>query len=176
MPEDLKTLLERADAPSMHVDPHAVLAAGRRRHRRRAAAATGLLTAVVAVVAVGASAVHDLGRASTVPASPIPVASAPVSATTTATSAPRVTARVAIRVGHCHVEYVHFDGQTWGLTDAQQFGGGGGAVPKQWPSGRGLMERLSPDRARYTDDAGTVLVFRPVDDPAVLRIEGKLCA
>jgi hypothetical protein len=41
------------------------------------------------------------------------------------------------------------------------------------------MERLSADRARYTDDAGTVLDFLPVDDPAVLsrlRSEGKLCA
>jgi hypothetical protein len=38
------------------------------------------------------------------------------------------------------------------------------------------MVRLSADQARYTDDGGTVLDFLPIDDPAVFRIEGKLCA
>ncbi len=174
MRDDMRDLLEGVDAPPMHVDPQAVVAGGRRRHRRRTAAATGLLTAVVAVLAVGATAGRDLGGPSLLPASPTPVASAP--ATTTATPDRPVTARVALRIGHCHVEYVDFDGQTWGLTKEQQFGGGGGAVPLKWPSGTGLMERLSADRARYTDDAGTVLDFLPVDDPAVFRLEGKLCA
>ena len=173
MPQDVRDLLEGVAAPPMRVDPETVVAGGRRRRRRRNRAGVGLLVAVVAVIALDTTAARDPGRTAVPPASSTPVASAPP---TTVTSAPRVTARVALTIGHCVVEYVDFDGQTWGLTKEQQFGRGGGAVPPKWPSRTGLMERLSADRARYTDDAGTVLDFLPADDPAVFRIEGRLCA
>ncbi|SES40379.1 hypothetical protein SAMN05216199_3377 [Pedococcus cremeus] len=174
MPDDLRTLLERAEAPSMRVDPHAVLDGGRRRHRRRAALATTALAAAIGVLAVGAATVGDLGPKALRPASAGSTTSSGPAASSTATQPPKpVTARVRIEVGHCWVEDVVFDGQTWGLTDADQFGTGGG-VPLRW-EGTGVMVRLSAERARYTDDTGTVLNFLPVGDPSVFRMTGRGC-
>jgi len=38
-----------------------------------------------------------------------------------------------------------------------------------------VMVRLSADRARYTDDGGTVLTFLPIEDPTVFRQQGRGC-
>ena len=172
MPEDLKTLLERADAPTMHVDPHAVLAGGRRRHRRRAGMASAALAATVGVLAVGAATWGDLGPDPVRPAAATSTATSSQSSTRSAPSPRPVTARVVLDVGHCWVEDVVFDGQTWGLTEQQQLGTGGG-MPSGW-QGEGLMVRLSEDRARYTDDGGKKLTFLPISDPTVFR--PRICA
>lgn len=175
MPEDLKTLLERADAPSMHVDPHAVLAGGRRRHRRRTGIASAALATTVGVLAVGAAIVGDLGPGTLRPAASSATATRSTPSTPPTSSAPSpepVTARVKLEVGHCWVEDVVFDGQTWGLTERQQLGTGG-TMPAQW-KGTGVMVRLSTDRARYTDDGGRQLTFLPIDDPSVFR--PRICA
>lgn len=175
MPEDLKTLLERAEAPTMHVDPHAVLAGGRRRHRRRTGLTMTALAAAVGVLAVGAATVGDLGPGTLRPAASSATATGPrpsTPSTSTSSSPQRVAARVVLDVGHCWVEDVAFDGQTWGLTERQQLGTGGG-MPSGW-QGAGVMVRVSADRARYTDDGGKVLTFLPIDDPSVFR--PRVCA
>ena len=176
MPDDVRALLEGIDAPPMHVDPETVVTGGRRRRRRRARAGAGVLVVAVAALALGAAAVRDAGYMAVPPASAISTtASTPTPTPSTDASAPRpVTSRVALDVGHCWVEDVVFDGQTWGLTDADQFGRGGD-MPLPW-DGTGVMVRLSADRASYTDDAGTVLEFLPVDDPTVFRQQGRGCA
>ena len=179
MPDDVRTLLERAEAPTMHVDPHGVLAGGRRRHRRRTGLATTALAAAVGVLAVGAATVGGSGpgplRPASVSSSTVSSSTAPgPAASTTAPPAPEpVTARVTVEVGHCWVEDVVFDGQAWGLTPDDQFGNGGG-MPPSW-QGSGVMVRLSADRARYTDDGGTVLTFLPIEDPTVFRQQGRGC-
>jgi hypothetical protein len=172
VPEDLKTLLERAEAPAMHVDAHAVLAGGRRRHRRRAVATSVALAATVGVLGVGAATVGDLGRATLPPAS-VSSTTAPAPSATTSPAPEPVTALVKVEVGHCWVEDVVFDGQAWGLTRDDQFGRGG-SMPLPW-AGTGVMVRLSVDQARYTDDDGAVLNFLPVDDPRVFRKQGLGC-
>ena len=174
MPEDLRTLLERTEAPPMHVDPEAVLAGGRRRHRRRTGLASAVLAATVGILAIGAVAVGDLGPAPLLPAADSSATASPSTPPTTAApSQEPVTARVAVEMGHCWVEDVSFDGQVWGLTHDDQMGNGG-RRPLSW-EGTGVMVRLSADRARYTDDGGTVHTFRPVDDPSVFRKQGRLC-
>jgi hypothetical protein len=126
VPEDLRDLLEGVDAPPMRVDPQAVVAGGRRRQRRRARAATWALAAAVAVLAVGAATIGDLGRSTEEPAPPAASAAATsTTPSTPATSQPPARARVTVDAGHCHVEYVEFDGKSWGLTKKQQFGRGG---------------------------------------------------
>lgn len=180
MPDDLKTLLEHAEVPTMHVDPHAVLDGGRRRHRRRTGLATTAIAAAVGVLGVGAATVGDLGPGGLRPASATSTtatASTPsTAATPSATVSPSqkpVTARVVLDVGHCWTEDVAFDGQMWGLTDADQISRGG-RMPLPW-AGTGVMVRVSADRARYTDDEGAVLNFLPVDDPRVFRMNGRGC-
>jgi hypothetical protein len=167
----------------MHVDPHAVLAGGRRRHRRRNGLASAALAATVGMLAVGAVTVGDLGPAPLRPAvdssttaspSPPPTTAAPSPPPTTAApSQEPVSARVAVEMGHCWVEDVSFDGQLWGLTDADQFGNGGNP-PLSW-EGTGVMVRVSADRARYTDDGGSVHTFLPIEDPTVFRKQGRGC-
>lgn len=173
MRDDVRALLEGIDAPPMHVDPEAVVAGGRRRRRRRARAGAGVLVVAVAALALGAAAVRDAGYMAVPPASASSTTASMSTPSTDASGQRPVKARVVVDVGHCWVEDVVFDGQTWGLTDADQFGGGGD-MPSPW-DGTGVMVRLAADRARYTDDAGTVLDFLPVDDPAAFRFEGKVC-
>lgn len=80
---------------------------------------------------------------------------------------------VTLVVGHCWVEPVLFDGERWGLPFEKQFGWGGGE-PESW-QGSGVMERLSDDRVRYSDNGGAVLTFLPAESPSVRRVEEQPC-
>lgn len=88
------------------------------------------------------------------------------------TEAPAV-AEVRLDVGHCWVEPVNFDGQTWGLLWARQFGWGG-RTPESW-KGQGVMTRLAVDRAVYVDEGGVELTFYSADDPAVAPPSPSYC-
>lgn len=90
-----------------------------------------------------------------------------------AAQAPAV-AEVTLEVGHCWVEPVEFDGQTWRLRWTRQFGWGGG-LPEPW-QGTGVMTRLAEDRAGYVDNAGAELTFLPADDPAAQPPTPSYCA
>ena len=83
------------------------------------------------------------------------------------------TARVEVEMGHCFVEPVSFDGESWNVPFDKQFGGGG-LEPKHW-RGRGMMTRVNEDLARFEDEGGSTVVFRPVDDPSVRPVEKALC-
>lgn len=91
-----------------------------------------------------------------------------VSPTATPTSA-----RVKVEMGHCFVEPVAFDGERWNVPRDKQFGTGG-LQPANW-RGTGVMTRVGEDRARFKDRGGAVVVFRPVDDPAVRGVENAIC-
>jgi hypothetical protein len=92
----------------------------------------------------------------------------PVPSTTELTSA-----WVAIQMNHCFVEPVSFDGEQWNVPFQRQFGWGG-LQPKRW-QGVGTMQRVNEDMARFQDEGGAVVVFRPVDHPTVRRVEKALC-
>lgn len=82
-------------------------------------------------------------------------------------------ARVKVEMGHCFVEPVAFDGEQWNVPLDKQFGSGG-LQPANW-RGVGVMTRIGRDHARFKDDGGAVVVFLPVDDPAVRGVEDALC-
>jgi membrane-bound lytic murein transglycosylase B len=88
-------------------------------------------------------------------------------------SADDETTRVVLQLGPCWVAPVLFDGALWGLPLVSQFGRDVG-LPEDW-HGTGVVERLSADRVRYTDDGDAVVVFWPADDPAVPRTEDVRC-
>ena len=81
--------------------------------------------------------------------------------------------RVKVEVNHCFVEPVSFAGEQWNVPFKKQFGWGG-QQPKHW-QGAGVMVREGENVARFEDDGGAVIVFRPVDDPSVRRVEKALC-
>lgn len=76
-------------------------------------------------------------------------------------------------MNHCFVEPLSFDGEQWNVPFDRQFGWGG-LEPKHW-RGAGVMTRLGEDQARFKDDGGSTVVFRPVDDPLVQSVEDALC-
>jgi len=76
-------------------------------------------------------------------------------------------------MNHCFVEPVSFDGEQWNLPFEEQFGWGG-LEPKHW-RGTGVMVRIDKDQARFEDDGGSTVLFRPVDDPLVRPVEDALC-
>jgi hypothetical protein len=82
-------------------------------------------------------------------------------------------ARVQVEVNHCFVEPVSFDGVQWNVPFKEQFGWGG-MEPKHW-MGTGTMVRTGQYEARFEDDGGATLVFRPVDHPSVRPVEKALC-
>jgi len=92
-------------------------------------------------------------------------------ATESATKAPL--ARVEVKMNHCFVEPVSFDGEQWNVPFDMQFGWGG-MEPKRW-RGAGVMTRVGEDQARFKDDGGSTVVFRPVDDPLVQPVEDAIC-
>ncbi len=91
----------------------------------------------------------------------------------TVSSTGPTTARVGVEMNHCFVEPVLFDGQEWNVPFDRQFGWGG-LEPKNW-RGTGVMMRVSEDRARFEDDGGSTVAFRPADDPSVQPVEKTLC-
>lgn len=97
---------------------------------------------------------------------PAPAAPAPLADDPTPTS-------IRVRVNHCFVETLTFDGERWNVPFRGQFGDGG-SMPPGW-KGRGVIERVSEAEARYTDDGGTTLVFRLADDPSVKEVESAVC-
>lgn len=82
-------------------------------------------------------------------------------------------ARVTVEVNHCFVEPVSFDGEQWNVPFKKQFGWGG-MQPTHW-QGAGVMVRAGENEARFKDDGGATVVFRPVDDPSVRLVEKALC-
>lgn len=82
-------------------------------------------------------------------------------------------ARVKVEMNHCFVLPVAFDGRQWNVPFDKQFGSGG-LWPKNW-RGVGVMTRVSADRARFADDGGAEVMFRPVDDPRVRPVENVPC-
>ncbi len=92
----------------------------------------------------------------------------------TVSSTGPTTARVSVEVNHCFVEPVAFDGQVWNVPFDRQFGWGG-LQPENW-KGHGVMTRVSEDRARFEDDGGSTVAFRPADDPSVRPVEKALCS
>ena len=82
-------------------------------------------------------------------------------------------ARLKVEVNHCFVEPVSFDGEQWNVPFGEQFGWGG-MQPKHW-HGAGVMVRAGANEARFEDDGGATLVFRPVGDPSVRQVERALC-
>ncbi len=82
-------------------------------------------------------------------------------------------ARVKVEVNHCFVEPVSFDGEQWNVPFTKQFGWGG-MQPERW-QGDGVMVRVDENKARFQDDGGATVVFKPVDDPAVRPVEKALC-
>ncbi|MCW2791423.1 MAG: hypothetical protein JWO76_521 [Nocardioides sp.] len=81
--------------------------------------------------------------------------------------------RVRVELGHCFVEPVSFDGEMWNVAFEDQFGWGG-VPPRHW-RGTGVIERVDDDEARFRDDGGATVVFRPLDDPSVRRVERAPC-
>ena len=79
-------------------------------------------------------------------------------------SLPHNLQKVAISLGHCWMEPVHFDGEVWNPPYDEQFGWGGD-VPSQW-RGEGIMIRVGQNRARYVDGGGATLLLIPADSPA----------
>ena len=69
---------------------------------------------------------------------------------------------------------VQFDEKQWNVPLDSQFGWGG-EVPRNW-RGTGVVVRVDEDKARFTDDGGSTIVFRPVDDPSVQPAETAPCA
>ena len=82
--------------------------------------------------------------------------------------------RVKVEVNHCFVKPVSFDGEQWNVLFKNQFGWGG-----MEPKGRqdaGVMVRAGESKARFEDDDGATIVFRPVDDPSVRPVETAPCS
>ena len=73
----------------------------------------------------------------------------------------------------CFVEPVWFDGQQWNVPFEAQFGSGG-MQPDRW-QGAGVMVRTAASEARFEDDGGAIVVFRPVNDPSVRPVETAGC-
>ena len=92
---------------------------------------------------------------------------------TTSTTDERTSTRLDVEVNHCFVEPVSFDGQLWNVPFEDQFGWGG-LEPENW-QGSGVMVRLAEDTARFDDDGGAEVVFKPADDPAVRPVERAQC-
>ena len=65
--------------------------------------------------------------------------------------------RVTPKLGHCWIEPIPFDGASWDLPLAKQFGTGG-LQPLSW-IGTGTIVRIGPTTARYVDDGGRVLTL-----------------
>jgi hypothetical protein len=82
-------------------------------------------------------------------------------------------ARLKVEMNHCFVEPVTFDGRQWNVPFKKQFGWGG-MEPKHW-QGAGVMVRVAENTARFNDDGGAAVVFKPVDDPAVRPVEKAVC-
>jgi hypothetical protein len=96
--------------------------------------------------------------------------STPASASSGSTPA---SARVSVEINHCWVEPVSFDGEQWNVPFENQFGWGG-PTPKRW-QGAGIMVRAGVNEARFEDDGGATVLFRPMDDPSVRLVEHALC-
>lgn len=84
-----------------------------------------------------------------------------------------VSARLKVQINHCFVVPVSFDGKQWNVPFKKQFGWGG-PQPKNW-QGAGVMVRVAENTARFTDDGGSAVVFKPVNDPAVRPVEKAIC-
>jgi len=80
---------------------------------------------------------------------------------------------VEVKLGHCFVEPMVFDGKRWNVPFTKQFGWGG-LQPKNW-EGTGAMTRVSEERARFEDDGGSTVIFLPVDHASVRPVENALC-
>ncbi len=78
-----------------------------------------------------------------------------------------------MEVNHCFVEPVSLDGEQWNVPFKKQFGWGG-MQPKHW-QGSGVMVRAGENEARFEDDGGATIVFRPVGDVSVRPVEKALC-
>lgn len=128
---------------------------------------TATFAAAAATVALLASCSSNEGAASQA-STP-----SPSSETSLDSSVRKEPGDVKLDGGHCWVEPMLFDGERWGIPFEKQFGWGRGE-PANW-QGTGVMERLSEDRVRYSDDGGAVLTFLPADAPSVRRVDGQLC-
>lgn len=98
--------------------------------------------------------------------------SIPGSAESPSTASP-ATSRVEVETNHCFVEPVAFDGERWNVPFNRQFGWGG-MEPRSW-QGAGVMTRVSDDRARFRDDGGSTVGFRPVKHRSVRPVETAGC-
>ena len=78
-------------------------------------------------------------------------------------------------VGHCWIDPVVVDGQTWGIDRDDQFGWGGG-VPDDW-AGTGRLDAVGNGHLIYVDESSHRLDLWPIDDDRAFDPEarGVLC-
>jgi len=94
-------------------------------------------------------------------------------AAATGSASKGTSARIEVKMNHCFVEPVPFDGERCNVPFDRQFGWGG-LQPKRW-RGTGVMVRVGENQARFKDDGGLTVVFRPVDAPSVRPVKKALC-
>jgi hypothetical protein len=75
-------------------------------------------------------------------------------------------------MNHRSVEAASFDGEQWNVPFKNQFGWEACSPPTGRAPGHGA--RREPE-ARFKDDGGATVVFRPVGDPSVRPVEDALC-
>ena len=85
---------------------------------------------------------------------------------------------VKLVMGHCWIEYLDLDGETWSVTKADRFGGGDSESVRPYPSrGTGQVTQIGDNELLYVDDAGAAkLTLVPRGDVRAFKIEGKACA
>lgn len=123
-------------------------------------------------LACGCTAASTLEKPTT-PSDPPRSTTTTTATTATPSSAGPPVERLDVALGHCFVEPVSFDGERWNVPFERQFGWGG-LAPRGW-QGSGVMTRIGATRARFEDDGGSVVVFRPVDHVSVTPVEDALC-